>query len=265
MSEADKGGILRRVKSGWWIGLSQFDPVIWLETLLIALLLASTLYSGGPGKPRFVQTPVRPAAPVASAAARPAVATAPSVAKPVAQRAWTGPRLAQLRTRPSATAGGRKLPAYTPLQVSGRAGSDWLEVQAVFLSGEHARGYLPRGDVQFDNPVAAARPERGALTVIRNKGALMYAAPSALAANAGTRMEKGRRLRMLGRLRRSDAPGATEDFLLVENDRPARNAPRQFWLAASDVRVDSSTRSSAGTRLRAGSRRPAVRRAAEPT
>lgn len=31
----------QRIRSGWWVGLSQFDLIIWIETALIALVVAS--------------------------------------------------------------------------------------------------------------------------------------------------------------------------------------------------------------------------------
>lgn len=237
MEQVDsKRGFFKRVRSGWFAGLQQLDPMICLETALLALIFASLFVSCGPARGRLGQMG-GPATPVATV--RP---VAPSGSPTVV---WSRPGTATLRKSPSssATAGAVRLAAYTPLEVvEPKVNGSWLLVTATLPSGARAGGFVLSTEVQVDNPVTRMSRERGVLKVTRDGGAVTYLAPHTQAAATGTRAQKGRQLTLLGRVRKADAAGAGTDFLLAETDRPARGEPRQFWISAADVRVAAAPR-----------------------
>lgn len=225
-----KRGFLKRVRSGWFAGLQQLDPMICLETALLALIVASMFVSFGSSKARHGQTSTPPSAQMAAQ---------PAVAPKSLPIVWSRPGTITLRKTPksSDSAGAISLAAYTPLQVlEANVNATWLLVAATLPSGARHKGYVISSDVQLQDPMARMTLESGVLKVTRG-GAATYLAPHAQAATTGMRVQNGVQLTLLGRVRNPGAVKAAPDFLLVENDRAARGQPRRFWISSSDVRI----------------------------
>lgn len=230
-----KRGFFKRIRSGWFAGLQQLDPMICLETALLALIVFSMFVSCGPSKGRYGQVNTPPSA---------QVAVQPVIAPESLPIVWSRPGTITLRKTPksSDSAGAIRLAAYTRLQVlEMKVNTTWLLVTTTLPSGERAKGYVISSDVQLQDPVARMIREPGVLRVTRG-GAATYLAPHAQAAPTGMRVQSGLQLTMLGRVRNSDAVKAGPDFLLAENDRAARGQPSQFWISASDVRIVTASR-----------------------
>ncbi|MEO8040226.1 MAG: hypothetical protein ABI794_15775 [Betaproteobacteria bacterium] len=239
MAAATKRGIKRRIKSGWWLGLTQWDAFIWIGTLLIVAQVILIPYAGWK---RVTSSAAyedlthemsnamgTKGAGTSSSGHRVRAASPPPA---VGGQGWTFGFMTDINPGPRYSTQNRMLPAHTPVHVLGQsADGQYLQVEATLLSGKKLTGYVLAERVQSADPTAGARPESGWVMIKRPGGAQLRAAPDFDAEMYGMEAE-GNVVKVLARLKKNEwSPGVTGDFLLVEA------GPRgKAWIAALQVK-----------------------------
>ncbi|MCW5623982.1 MAG: hypothetical protein KIT73_04590 [Burkholderiales bacterium] len=238
MAAAAKRGIRKRIKAGWWLGLKQFDKVIWIGTLSIIALLLAIPYAGWmrvTSSDAFADF----SAEINRSMGNGSGPRADSPPPAVGSRGWTFGHVADLNPRPKYELKAKLLPAYTAVRVLDRtADGQWLKVEASLVNGRRFTGYVLAERVGSKDPAEGTVPESGWVKVAVDNVGSLRAAPD-FDAETFTRLQRGQVLEVVGRKKRREfMPGVSGDFLLVRN--PGNIGPPQVWVAQSHVESTSA-------------------------
>ncbi|MBI1396986.1 MAG: hypothetical protein GC151_13495 [Betaproteobacteria bacterium] len=228
---AARQGFGKRIRAGWWYGLRQRDPVIWISTLLIVVQVLVVPYLGlrkiatghvvGSGDDFSLANLFVRSAPDPDASDPPSVG----------QSGWTYRQSTDMSPVPRYNPRNRRLPAYTPVRVIGAASDGkWMRVQATLHDGSRVSGFVMTDRLISADPTSDAEPETGTV-IVRGRDAPLLAAPAMDAVMVGT-AAVGTKLTVHARVRRGELmKGVPGDYLLVDS-----GSKGQAWILANRVK-----------------------------
>lgn len=227
MTPSKPRGLRQRIWRGWKLGFAQRDTFVIGGTLLllVQLFVIRTLATRSHVSGSVSGLGARIARSVGAEAPPRLV----ELNTPRGTTGWISQFSTDLTPTPAYNRRARRLPAFTPVRITGVTGNLQYVRVDVTLEGRPFTGFVEHARVQLNDPREFMVAESGQVVVTRPGGADLRDGPS-MDASVVSHVGVGQTLAIAGRIRKPEfMAGVSGDFLLI------RGGPKPAWLFAANA------------------------------